>query len=277
MKRNIVLVASLVSALLAALLTRAFISSKESETMALKAKFMREYGEMDALCFVRDVASGSVISAEDLTTCKTYRKGNEGVVLTKDSMSEIVGRKTIGYHKKRDPLRWNDIEGGDTRRGGLSSDVRAHFRAMSISVSGAAAVSGMVRPGDNVDVIGTFSFPDDAGKIKRGDPVTCTVLQKVLVLAVGSETAKNRRQALGVQSGYSTVTLAVTPREAEILAFAEQVKGRLVLTLRNRNDTETEEDLPTVDFTEIRGEIEALNRERNPTDRRKDRIRQGAK
>ena len=71
------------------------------------------------------------------------------------------------------------------------------------------------------------------------------------------------------QQGYSTVTLSVTPREAEMLAFAEQIRGRLVLTLRNRNDMETEEELPTVNFTTIRKEIEDLNRERNPTDRRR--------
>jgi len=273
MKRQIVLIASLVAGLLAALLTRVYISAKEDDILRIRAKFRQEYGEMEALCFTRDVSSGSVIAAADLTTCKTYRKGNEGVVLTTENRSEIVGRKTVGFHKKGDPLRWNDIEGGNPRNTGLSGDVRSHYRAMSINVNGSASVSGMVRPGDSVDVIGTFNFPDDEGKIKRGDPVTCTILQKVLVLATGSDTAKSQTRSLGVSSpsGYSTVTLAVTPREAEMLAFAEQIKGRLVLTLRNRNDMETEEELPTVDFTKIRSEIEDLNKERNPTDRRKKR------
>ena len=273
MKRQIVLVASLAAGLLAALMTRMYISSKEDDIHALKAKFRREYGEMEALCFTRDVGSGSVIAAADLTTCKTYRKGNEGVVLTKADISDVVGRRTVGYHKKSEPLRWNDVDGGNPRGSGLSADVRSHYRAMSISVNGPASVSGMVRPGDSVDVIGTFDFPDDDGKIRRGDPVTCTILQKVLVLATGSETAKSRPAAgmgsMRSQQGYSTVTLAVTPREAEMLAFAEQVRGRLVLTLRNRNDMETEEELPNVNFTTIRKEIEDLNRERNPTDRRR--------
>ena len=47
-----------------------------------------------------------------------------------------------------------------------------------------------------------------------------------------------------------------------MLAFAEQIKGRLVLTLRNRNDTSTEKELPNVDFEKIRSEIEALNLKR---------------
>ena len=270
MKRRIVLLASLVAGLAAAVMTRAYIASIEDDVRALKAKFRREYGEMEALCFVRDVGSGTVVSAGDLTTCKTYAKGNRGVVLEPSNIPDVVGRRTVGFHAKGDPLRWNDIEGGGGRPAGLSADVQPHLRAMSIDVNGSASVSGMVRPGDHVDVIGTFNFPDDGGKIKRGDPVTCTILQKVLVLATGSETAKSRPrlQGLGPQ-GYSTVTLAVTPREAEMLAFAEQIRGRLVLTLRGRTDTETEEELPTVDFTRIRSEIEDLNRERNPTDRKR--------
>lgn len=279
MKRQPVLIASLAAGLLAALLTRTYISAREDELAAVRDRFRREYGEMEALCFVKDMGSGGMITLDDLTVCKTYRKGNEGSVLAPDDRHMVAGRRTIGFHRKGEPLRWNDIEGGNPRSGGLAADVKPHFRAMSISVTGPASVSGMVRPGDSVDVIGTFDFPDDEGKLKRGDPVTCTILQKVLVLATGSETAKSRGAGgLGAarDRGYSTVTLSVSPREAEMLAFAEQIKGRLVLTLRNRNDMETEEELPTVDFSRIRQEIENLNKERNPTDRKKRRTRGAA-
>jgi Flp pilus assembly protein CpaB len=54
----------------------------------------------------------------------------------------------------------------------------------------------------------------------------------------------------------------VTPREAEMLVFAEQMKGRLVLALRSRTDTSYEAELPKVDFERIKGEIENLNRQR---------------
>ena len=117
---------------------------------------------------------------------------------------------------------------------------------------------------DHVDVIGTFNFPDDEGKIKRGDPVTCTILQNVLVLATGKDTSKTQSRELGMVGGsnYSTVTLEVTPREAEMLAFAEQIKGRLILTLRNRNDTSSEKELPQIDYLKIRQEMEELNLKR---------------
>jgi Flp pilus assembly protein CpaB len=70
-------------------------------------------------------------------------------------------------------------------------------------------------------------------------------------------------------SGYTTVTLLVTPREAEMLASAEmQKKGSLALSLRNRNDIVTEDDLPVIEFEKIREQIVELNKERNPTGRK---------
>jgi len=47
-----------------------------------------------------------------------------------------------------------------------------------------------------------------------------------------------------------------------MLAFAEQMKGRLALTLRNRNDTSFEKELPEVDFRKIRAEMVDLNNKR---------------
>ena len=271
MQRKIVLVVSLVCGLVAALLTRAYLTVKENEIKSEKARLLAKYKTLDVLAFTHDVPSGAVLSKRDLGILTVPGRGLSGQALTEEHLSDVIGRKTLVGHKAKEVLFWSDIEGGDPALRGLSSDVKRQMRAMSINVNGAASVSGMVKPNDHVDVIGTFNFPADEGKVKRGDPVTCTILQNVLVLATGKDTAKSQVRELGMRgtAGYSTVTLEVTPREAEMLAFAEQVRGRLVLTLRNRNDMETEEELPNVNFTTIRKEIEDLNRERNPTDRRR--------
>ena len=55
------------------------------------------------------------------------------------------------------------------------------------------------------------------------------------------------------------MTLEVTPREAEMLVFSEQIKGRLFLVLRHPNDTNFEKELPKVDFSRIQDQIEKLN------------------
>ena len=261
MKRKIVLITSLVAGILAAVMTRVYLGVKDAEVAQLKANITSRYGTMEVLCFARDTPSSTALTKADLGTKSVPAIGMRGQALTIENLNDVLGRKTLIVHRRGDVLFWADIEGGDPSVTGLSADVKKSMRAMSINCSGASSVSGMVKPNDHVDVIGTFDFDGAAG---RKDLVTCTILQNVLVLATGSNTAKtfSRQGALSPSGAYSTVTLEVTPREAEMLAFAEQIKGRLILTLRNRNDTSYEKELPKVDFEKIRGEIEELNLKR---------------
>ena len=264
MKRKIVLLASLVAGIVAAVLTRFYVASKDAEVEALKASFARRFGTVDVLIYGRDVPAGTVLARSDLLKMEVPAAGLRGQALTEENLPDVLGRKTLVSHRRADIVFWADIEGGNPAAKGLSDDVKKTMRAISINCIGAASVSSMVRPNDHVDVIGTFDLSDRAsGQSRAHSLVTCTLLQNVLVLATGQATSKAPRRTPGAAAaGYSTVTLEVTPREAEMLAFAEQIKGRLVLTLRNRNDTYTEKELPNVDFEKIRGEIEELNLKR---------------
>jgi hypothetical protein len=182
MKRQIVLIVSLVCGLIAAILARAYLTVKENEIKAEKARLVKKYGSIDVLAFNHDVPSGSVLSKADFGKLTVPAIGMRGQAVTEENLADVIGRKLVIGRKTKEVLFWSDVEGGDPRAKGLSSDVKRQMRAMSINVNGAASVSGMIKPNDHVDVIGTFNFPDDEGKIKRGDPVTCTILQNVLVL-----------------------------------------------------------------------------------------------
>ncbi len=266
MKQSIVLVVSIAIGLLAAVLTRTYLVSKDAEIQQLKADFLKKHQTIEVLCFARDVPSGTVISKSDLGLKTAPASGLRGQALTMDSLDVVLGRKLLNGHKTGELLFWADIEGGNPMSGGLAADIRKKMRAVSVNCTGAAAVSGMVKPNDHVDVIASFSFPKLGadGRTMIQEIVTCTILQNVLVLATGKETAKSslvRSDAFGAGT-YSTVTLEVSPREAEMLVFAEQIKGRISLALRNRNDTYYEKELPQVDFAKIREEIELLNQKR---------------
>lgn len=262
MKRPAVLAATVAAGVLAAVLTRMYMSSKDAEVEARMKRLDDLYQTTDVLVLRRTIPSGTVLARSDFEPRLAPGLGLRGQAVPGASQNDVVGRKVVRQCQAGDVLFWYDIEGGNPAERGLSASVRRQMRAMSVSVSGAAAVSGMVKPNDHVDVIGTFDFPADDGEKRRGDLVTCTLLQNVLVLATGRDTAKTLSLDPEQSRGYSTVTLEVTPREAEMLAFAEQIRGRLVLTLRNRNDTSTERELPNVDFRKIRGEMEELNLKR---------------
>jgi pilus assembly protein CpaB len=257
MPRKIVLIVSLVAGISAAMLTKMYIGGKMMALQNLRADFDRKFETDKVLCFKNDVTAGMVLSEEDLGWDYFPTLGMTNQVVMKSESNLVIG-KTMRYgHIRGEVLLWSDIEGGNPRDVGLSGDIKRDMRAISINCSGAAAVSGNVRANDHVDVIGTFVFPEKDGTLKQGDIETCTILQNVLVLAIGQSTAKNEV----MNRGYSTVTLEVTAKEAEMIAFAEQMKGRLVLTLRNRNDNSAH-DLPPVDYEKIKATIGTLNLER---------------
>ena len=266
MKQSIVLIVSIAIGLLAAVLTRTYLASKDAEMQQLKEDFRKKHKTIEVLCFAREVPSGTILAKSDLGVKTVPASGLRGQTLTEANHEQVLNRKVLNSHKEGDIVFWSDIEGGNPAAGGLAADIRMKKRAVSINCTGAAAVSGMVKPSDHVDVIASYATPKVAedGRTMIQELSTRTILQNVLVLATGKETAKSaiaRSDAFGGGT-YATVTLEVSPREAELLVFYEQIKGRISLALRNRDDTYYEKELPQIDIKKIGEEIEGLNKKR---------------
>lgn len=264
MKQRVILCIAVVAGLLAALLTRQYLAGKDREVERELARLARRYNRISVVTVTRDLPAGSVIQTTDIGAIEVVESQMRSDRILQEDWRSVVGRKALHRLDKGMPLFWTDIEGGAPGQGRLSQDVKETMRALSINVGGAAAVSGMVRPNDHVDVIGTFTFPSK-DRPEEMELVTFTVVQDVTVLATGTETSKNISGNTAKATGYGTVTLEVTPREAEMLVFAEQIKGRLVLALRNPADVHYEKELPRVDFEKIESEIERLNTYRQRT------------
>lgn len=115
-------------------------------------------------------------------------------------------------------------------RASLSYRVPEKRRAISLPVSDLTGVSGYISPGDKVDVLVTYSDEE----INNGVAVTYTIIQNALVMATGEFT---REQDSEEQHLVSTITLAVTPGQAEVLAYA-LLKGSFHFTLRSPLDEE---------------------------------------
>lgn len=260
MKQKFVLIVSLAIGLLAAFLSRAWIDSKNAETEKIRAKLYAGAEKIEVVAAARPLPSGTTIQYSDLGRLSVFATSVTDDNILFADISRIAGRKLIHSLDTRNPILWTYIDGGKQKEKSLSDEIQQSMRAVSIPVSGASGVSGMIRPNDCVDVLGCFALPasdpaEDAGEMEM---VTLTVLQNVTVLAIGSDTQRTLSDSRSA-SGYGTVTLQTTPREAEVLVFAQQMKGRLFLTLRNRNDVYFEEELPRVDFKQIEGELKSLN------------------
>lgn len=108
---------------------------------------------------------------------------------------------------------------------GLSYQLAEGKRAVSIGINSRVAVAYLIRPGDAVDVILAYELP-----VTR-ESHTAIMLQDILVLAVGNELKIGSKAA----SDAETITLAVTPEQAEKIAWAENY-GLIRLALRPATD-----------------------------------------
>ncbi|MGY3446414.1 Flp pilus assembly protein CpaB [Bradyrhizobium sp. USDA 4473] len=115
-------------------------------------------------------------------------------------------------------------------RGFLASVLAPDSRAISIKVDEETGVSGLIRPGDNVDVVLTQVF-EKAAPVKRA--VSETVLSNVRVIAIDQEIAQGGRPVVNAVAGKTaqTVSLELKPSQVKKVAVAKQL-GTLSLVVR---------------------------------------------
>ena len=113
-------------------------------------------------------------------------------------------------------------------RGGLSAVIADGKRAMTVRVNDVVGVAGFALPGNYVDVMVNTRQDRPDG---QGNPISLTVLENVLVLAVAQEASRDDMKPKVVNA----VTLELTPEDAQKLDLARSV-GTLSLVLRNQLD-----------------------------------------
>lgn len=268
MKQKIIPIASIGIGILAFILSAQYQRKQWADVQKERAKMQEGARKTAVVVTQRDVPALTRLEKEDLAKSEFPEAVVSDRAIRPEEVNLILGKKCLFTVPKGQMLQWSDMEGGSPFEKGLAGDIQQKMRAVSISVGGAAAVSGMIQPNDRVDVIGTFSFPSQTVRGEM-ETVTLTVLQDVTVLATGQVRAKQKGAARNLSaSGYNTVTLEVTPREAEVLVFCQQTKGQLSLTLRSPSDVYYEADLPVINFEHIRTELPDLNEFRQKVIRR---------
>jgi pilus assembly protein CpaB len=262
------LIFSIFCGLAAMFLMQYYISSREK---ALNAR----YQMVEVVVAAQDIPQGTQLTDQNKGEYLAVR-GELKRNLTSDSLQRnqidiVVGQKFQRTVIKNTPLKWSDFEEERSKGSGLAGMVPENERAVSIPVDLTSSVTGLVEPNDHVDILGTFTFPSMKGDPQL-DTVTLTILQNVTVLATGKNTARTMnaayRAGAATSGSYSTVTLLVSPKEAEMLVFALQ-KGRLTLTLRNPADVSSAKDLSNINFSYLEKKIGEFN------DARQDKLRRG--
>jgi pilus assembly protein CpaB len=107
--------------------------------------------------------------------------------------------------------------------------LRPGMRAVSIPIDRVKGVSGMILPGDRVDVIAIPPATSGAG---GPPPKAVTILRGIRVLAVGTNLEDPTATPSPEEMASATVTLEVNPKQADMLAWAD-ANANLRLALRS--------------------------------------------
>ncbi|OVE77955.1 Flp pilus assembly protein CpaB [bacterium F16] len=268
MKNYIILGISVLCGLIAFLLAQKYYLQMEQELKLRGQKVNvlianKHIIAGEKLTSVYDTPGGNVkAEAYPLRLLNKQGKGKFDVLTTKDweKIRTQDWRMAVSIEKK-EPLRWSHFEVSDRKlRRTFSDHVSPKSRALTIPVDSISSVAGLIVPNDNIDIISTFNFPQNRGDASIAS-ASMILLQNVKVLATG-KTYKGGRFSERSRGSFSSITLSVSPKEAEMLVFAQQ-KGKLHMMLRNPQDPYIEEDTQQVNFDELKKNIEKYIKERD--------------
>ena len=192
----------------------------------------------------QDIPAGTRLTAEKLKVAAMEPDAQlQGTVA---DVPALLGRVTRYPIATGEQITLTKIGLEEKNKEGLSFIIPAGQRAMAVSVTQVTSVGGLLLPGDKVDVIVVFNA--NQGASERA----VTLFQNIEVLAVaqvaqepvpppqstqegeatgGQQPLAQRPQDAQPQPEATTVTLALTPDQAQLLALAHE-RGKVWLTLR---------------------------------------------
>jgi len=186
------------------------------------------------------LAVGTLLRAQDVRWQSVTRPVESGEILRPSEAARQIkpeldeGTRAEVYGAAVRPAH-NIAAGESIRRGNIVKPGDRDFlqvvltpgaRAIAIPVATGGASTGLLFPGDRVDVILTQNFKGESTVITRRS-VSETVVENLRVLAIDTPDAKAPSGSFG-----RTVTLEVTPQQAEKINVATEL-GKLSLTLRS--------------------------------------------
>ena len=203
-----------------------------SQKQAPSVQDVREAPKTEVMVARTDLPAGSFVTEQNLRW-QTWPDDNlPETYLVKGQAQEssfygAVMRRTVPAGQ---PLISSQmVKPGE--RSFLAAVLKPGYRAYSIKVNETSSIAGLVFPGDRVDLLLTHKVEANGSAVQ----VTETVLTNMRILAIDQKlNSVDSQPRVG-----KTVTFEVTPKQAEILAVADDL-GRLSLSLRSLASNEAE-------------------------------------
>ncbi len=250
MPKRVPLIIGIVFAIVAIFLVNIYISNQQRRMQEnLRKAVEQRYRSMTPVLVAKtDIPKGAIIRPDLLDTKIVPNEYVEpSAVKTADRIS---GMKAVVAIRKGEQLTLSKlITPKEAMTESLAMATPIGKRAITIRVDNISGLSGMIKPGDYVDVIALLPLPVKSPEGGTTTNVaTIPLFQKVLVLAVGSELLEKKKKEQGgiwslrlsrretkQQTKNPLITLALSPQEASLLSFVAE-QGRIRLVLRSPAD-----------------------------------------
>lgn len=219
-KNWLILVLSLVLGAAAAFGASRYLSQRMAEIEARG----KDSDTVRLLVAKTNLAGGATLSPDTVAVREVPRAWAHSGAITPDQYSRAEGSALAHPANAGEPILWAQLEG--RRAPTFSTRLQSGQRAVTVPVDEISSLSGMVVPGDLIDIV--VSVRDG----KRN--YTFTLLQRVRVLATGSKANVDARDTDG-RPGFTTITLDTAPDDAKRVIAAREI-GHVTALLRAPGD-----------------------------------------
>lgn len=233
------IVIAVVIGIVGALLAMLYLNAKEAQ---LRAELKPKTQPIGVVVASRDLVKGEVLNSNSLVV-RSIPSGFVSNLAVLPADFEKVEGKILQVNLARGKPLLNTFIGSEFPLD-FSDTIVEKRRAMTIQVDEINSFTGLLRPGNKIDLFVLGKSESSDKKNVDDSKVILPVLENVEVLATGKDTANDYEEKIrllrgGVganpQQNYTTITINVTPKQAAILSLAQDA-GDIIALLRNRED-----------------------------------------
>lgn len=256
MKNKRVLITAGILAFIAVVLVGGYLNS-------LEEAYLTRGKKVDVLIARDYVPSSTLLKKEMVKVAKIPLQFRQPGALT--SLGELVNPKGRNIYSTIVPIMIGE-QIVATKLVSLQEGARLSFvipeekGAISLGVDRVSSIAGLIKAGDRINLIATFEYE------RKNKPATKTItlLQNLLVLAVnkqiiGTVVPKRKKGKYKISSPEEelhTVTLCVTPQEAEKIILAAH-QGEIILYLKAQGSVDMV-SLPGMDLSSLLDEKDII-------------------
>lgn len=214
----VVLGMALLVGLIAAFAAKSYLSSQMAK-MQSKSKGQT----VDVVVAKTNLKKNAVMSSDTLAVRSIPAEYAQSKAVSPADFEKINGRRLDVELKAGEMLMESFLQGRHALT--FSATVQPGHRAITLPIDEINSMSGMLEPGDAIDLLVSFD--------RQGKKMVAPLLLGVKVMATGSRAVDDPKS--GERRQYSTVTLDTSADEARNLIAAKEM-GRITALLRNPKD-----------------------------------------